>query len=634
MAPQLKSEHLYYGIIVPVVLAPLVFFPSLMNLYRLPKIAFISLLVATLTWLWLFLLIQEKGQRAVFPLAIPISIYLGIAVLSLIKAVNPLEGIFSLSQETIYIFLFFIVVNYVRTREKMEVFLQWAIPSAVIVSLIGIYQMFGVEIPTLVNIAPPGTTFGNKNSAAQYIILILPLPYLSLISTTDRQKERRFAICAAVLTTYLIYTGTRAAWVGCIVASLAIVILLRLKKTLLEVQIRNLKSQIWSKRITFGCILIFVVAMNLIVPNWNVAGFSSPVSRFGTALDLDQDTSFLNRLTIWANTLEMFKDHPLLGVGKGNWKITYPLFAGKGIKDINFRAELQAREAHNDYVQLLSETGLFGFLSFLWILVLIGSRVWNSIPGKGDFRSFLLILTLLFSVVALLTDAWLDFPFELPVSTGFFWLFAGLLWVSSEKNSPSDTASPSADNGLTPRRGVLIVGLICVLSILFAAIHVSFLRAEFYGSRGTIWFYENREGPWQPAENDLKKAVYLNPTTHRYSYMLGLFYIWRENYDEAVKANLQALRRHPYYINAYNNLGVAYASMGKTREAEWAWKKALDIWPDHNEARNNLATVYAVLGKKMEAIALFKESLIRNPQDKEARQKLKKLLNQASQIRK
>ncbi len=633
---ELKPDHVYYGIIALVLLSPLVFFPSLINLYRLPKIAAISLLVTALTWIWLFLLIQEKQQRAVFPLAIPISIYLGISVLSLIKAANPLEGIFSLSQETIYIFLFFIVVNYVRTREKMETVLQWAIPTAVIVSLIGIYQIFGGRIPTHMDIASPGSTFGNKNTAAQYITLMLPFPYLFLISTTDRQKEHRFAICAAILTTYLLYTGTRAAWAGCIVASLAILILLHLKNPLLEFQIRNLRDQIWNKKITLGYILIFVVAMNLIppyvVPNWNVTGFSSPVSQFGTALDLDKDTSFLGRLALWANTLEMFKDRPLLGVGKGNWKIIYPFYATKGIKDFSFSAELQPREAHNDYVQLLSETGLFGFLSFLWILVLIGSRVWNSIPGKGDSRSLLLILTLFFSVVALLTDAWLDFPFELPVSTGFFWLFAGLLWVSTGKNSPSDTASPAADSGLTPRRGTLVVGLICVLSILFTAIHVSFLRAEFYGSRGTIWFYESREGPWQPAEKDLKTAAYLNPTTHRYPYMLGLLYIWREQYEDAIEANLRALKRHPFYINAYTNLGVAYASIGKTSEAEWAWRKALAIWPDHSEARNNLATVYAVQGKRREAIALLKESVIRNPEDEEAKQKLEKLLSQTIRI--
>ena len=72
--------------------------------------------------------------------------------------------------------------------------------------------------------------------------------------------------------------------------------------------------------------------------------------------------------------------------------------------------------------------------------------------------------------------------------------------------------------------------------------------------------------------------------------------------------------------------------MGKVKEAEWAWKKALDIWPDHSEARNNLATVYAVQGKRREAIALFKESLIRNPEDKNAGQKLKTLLGQAGKL--
>ncbi|TAJ78272.1 hypothetical protein EPO44_20195, partial [bacterium] len=361
MSSQLKSDHLFYGILLLVVLSPLFFFPSLINLYRLPKTVLISTLVTTLVWLWLFLLIQEKEKRASFPLAMPLTVYFCISVFPLIKAPNPYEGIFALSQELSYVLLFWLVVNHIRTRDQIEKLLLWAVPSAVIVSLIGIYQMFGGEIPTLVNIASPGTTFGNKNSAAQYIVLVFPFPYLSLISTTDRRKERLFAICAAVLTTYLLYTGTRAAWAGCIVAFLAILILLRLKKTLLEFQIRNLKGQIWNKRITLACVLIFVVAMNLIppyvIPNWKVAKSSSPVSRFGTALDLDRDPSFLFRLALWANTLEIFEDHLLLGVGKGNFKITYPRYAAKAIKDPDFSSEMQPREAHNDYVQLLAETG-------------------------------------------------------------------------------------------------------------------------------------------------------------------------------------------------------------------------------------------------------------------------------------
>src|SRR3989338_7665607 len=212
---ELKPDHLYYGIVALVLISPLVFFPSLINLYRLPKTVFISLMVTVLIWIWLFLLIQEKEQKTAFPLAIPLIVYLGISALSLIKATNPFEGIFALSQEAIYIFLFWLTINHVRTWEKIENVLLWAIPTAFIVSLIGIYQMFGGDIPGLANsIAPPGTTFGNKNTAAQYILLTLPLPYLFFLTTTDRSKERLFAICAAVTTTYFLYTGTRAAWVG------------------------------------------------------------------------------------------------------------------------------------------------------------------------------------------------------------------------------------------------------------------------------------------------------------------------------------------------------------------------------------------------------------------------------------
>jgi len=637
MSNQLKSDHLYYGIIALVVLSPLIFFPSLINLYRLPKTVFISLLVTALIWLWFFLLIQEKDQKPTFPLAVPILLYLGISALSLVKATNPYEGIFALSQEAVYIFLFWVVVNHVRSGEKIENILLWAIPSATIVSLIGIYQRFGGDIPGLVNIAMPGSTFGNKNTAAQYILLLLPIPYLFVISTADRQKERLFAICAAIITTYFLYTGTRAAWAGAIVASLVIVVFFRLKKPLAETQIANIKARLSDKKISLACITFFVTAMNVIppfiVPDWNLTGFPSPAGQFSTALELDEDRSFLNRLAMAANTLKMFEDHPMLGVGKGNFKIMYPFYAASVIKDPEFNPELQPREAHNDYIQLLAETGTLGFLSFLLIVFVIARRVWISIAGKNEIHSMLLIVTLAFSIIAILVEASLDFPFELPISFCFLWLFAGLTWVICKGNSPHMTpVSEKRGRMLSARWGTFAVGLLSAFSILFAAVHLNFLRAEFYFSRGTIWFYEKREGPSAPAENDLKRAVYLNPTTHRYPYMLGLFYIWRENYDEAVKATLQSLRRHPYYINAYNNLGVAYASMGKVKEAEWAWKKALDIWPDHSEARNNLATVYAVQGKRREAIALFKESLIRNPEDKNAGQKLKTLLGQAGKL--
>lgn len=637
MSTQVKSDHLYYGLLALVILAPIIFFPSLVNLYRLPKATFISVFVTGLLWLWLFLLFQEREERVVLPLAIPVIFYLGLSTLSLINAINLFEGIFALFQKVTYVFLFWLVINQARTIETVKSILRCAIFSAFIVSLLGIFQMFGGEIPGLVNLASPGSTFGNKNMAAQFILLILALPYMFLLLTTERQKEMLFGITAAVVSTYLLYTGTRAAWAGGIISSLTLLMLFRLK--LSKADFEKLKGVVARKRLLLLGIMIFVLAMNSIppyvVPDWRVAGAPSPVSRFATIAEIDQDTSFLNRLAMSANTFEMFKRHPLLGVGKGNFKIVYPLYAEKRIKDINYSSEVQPREAHNDYIQLLGETGIFAFASFLWILVLIALRVWTSIPGKGDQNWIALIFTLAFSIVAILVEASLDFPFELPVSEAFFWLFAGLLWISCQNNSPAANSNASPWEAAGPwgwrpgaRSGRLAVGFLSALSILATAVHLTFLRAEFHFSQGVRLA---REDALELAVQEIRRAEFFNPTTHRYPFLRGLISLDMKRYPEAIEANLRTLRLHPNYINAYTNLGVAYASAGKIQEAEKAWRKALDIWPDHNDARNNLATTYGLQGRKKEAIALFRESLQRNPSDEKAKQKLATLLRESNQ---
>lgn len=633
MPTKLRSKHLYYGISALVLLAPIIFFPSLINLYRLPKAAFISLFVTGLLWLWLFLLFQEREERAVFPLVVPVTLYLSLSTLSLVNAINPFEGIFALSQKVTYILLFWLVVNQIRTMESIKNILLCSTFSAFIVSLIGIYQMFGGDIPGLANLSPPGSTFGNKNMAAQFILLTLPFPYLFLLAATDRQREILFGIAASAVSTYLLYTGTRAAWAGAIVASLAMLLLLRLKTP--EMIIGTLKVEIGRKKRTLLGIALFTIAMNSIPPyivlGWTVAGSSSSaVTRFATVADIDQDRSFLNRLAMSANTFEMFKDHPLLGVGKGNFKIVYPLYAEKRIKDVDFSSEMQPREAHNDYVQLLGETGIFAFASFLWILVLVALRVWTSIPGKGDRNWIALIFSLSFSIVAILVEASLDFPFELPVSEAFFWLFAGLLWISCKNNHLPVSSDPFLEEpppaprgGLPSHASRIVLGLCAALSIFITALHLTFLRAEFHFSRG-VWLAQEERS--ELAMEELRQAEFLNPTTHRYPFFRGLVALRTKRYQEAVEANLRSLRHHPYYINAYTNLGIAYASAGKIAEAEKAWRTALEIWPDHNDARNNLATIYVFHRRKEEAIALFRESLRRNPKDERAREKLEMLL--------
>jgi Flp pilus assembly protein TadD len=54
----------------------------------------------------------------------------------------------------------------------------------------------------------------------------------------------------------------------------------------------------------------------------------------------------------------------------------------------------------------------------------------------------------------------------------------------------------------------------------------------------------------------------------------------------------EVIRLDPQHIKAYNNLGVAYAAVGRKGEAENLFKKAIRLDPGDEMAYGNLAILY------------------------------------------
>ena len=76
-----------------------------------------------------------------------------------------------------------------------------------------------------------------------------------------------------------------------------------------------------------------------------------------------QDTSLRGRSSEMLTGFAMFAEHPILGVGAGNYNTNYQRYAQ--LIGIEFRAD--ARDPHSLYIQLLAETGLLGTIAFLGI---------------------------------------------------------------------------------------------------------------------------------------------------------------------------------------------------------------------------------------------------------------------------
>jgi putative inorganic carbon (hco3(-)) transporter len=95
-----------------------------------------------------------------------------------------------------------------------------------------------------------------------------------------------------------------------------------------------------------------------------------------------QDFSFRGRTSEMLVALQMFADHPILGVGLGNYPPLYQKYALRF--GLEFRSEI--RQAHNLYLEIASETGLLGLFSFavlIWGIFKSIRKAYQSLAEKG-----------------------------------------------------------------------------------------------------------------------------------------------------------------------------------------------------------------------------------------------------------
>jgi len=141
--------------------------------------------------------------------------------------------------------------------------------------------------------------------------------------------------------------------------------------------------------------------------------------------ELSFQTVFGGRYPPWCNTIFMIKDHPLLGVGPGNWQFQYPFYHNKCPKaQKSFNYSKRMYRTHNDYLQITAESGIPAGLLFLFIWLrqfYLLLRKQSSFPEDGSLRFALGLSMFAFSIVMLVS-----FPMQRPYGRFFFFFLLAL----------------------------------------------------------------------------------------------------------------------------------------------------------------------------------------------------------------
>jgi O-antigen ligase len=103
-----------------------------------------------------------------------------------------------------------------------------------------------------------------------------------------------------------------------------------------------------------------VLAAIVLLALW--IGYEPLANRFGSIREGAGEYSVVTRTEYWQGAWRMFLDHPITGVGLGAFPTAYSSYGRSSAR--NERLE----QAHNDYLQLLTDAGLIGAALGLWFL--------------------------------------------------------------------------------------------------------------------------------------------------------------------------------------------------------------------------------------------------------------------------
>ncbi|MBQ4598891.1 MAG: O-antigen ligase family protein [Clostridia bacterium] len=316
-------------------------------------------------------------------------------------------GMQSIKAASIYVVLmlgYFLTVGLVNTKEMLKKSATVLCVSLLLVSAYGLYQNFTGNISaewidTEMFESIGGrvvSTFENPNMLGLYLILLLPLLAAEMIGEKNWWKKPRYILSFAAGAACLIYTWARGAWLGFLFA--AVVFLL-----------------MWNKR-TMGLLLAGVLALPMLIPYLP----ASIVSRFSSIGDLT-DTSTNYRVYIWRGSTKMAADYALTGIGIGEeaFNRIYPYYSFAGIE--------KAPHAHNLFLQLFIEVGIFGFIIFLALLICLFQCGFSLAKHGADKEVRLIGCGALCGVLAALVQGMTDYVWYNYRVFFVFWLVIGLV---------------------------------------------------------------------------------------------------------------------------------------------------------------------------------------------------------------
>lgn len=499
------------------------------------------------------------------------------------------------------------------TRERVPLLARCIHGGAAAASLWAAWQFWG-DLALFPQGPQPASTFVNRNFFAEFAVCSLPFGALLLARARTVRGAALLATSLGLVVTAILMTGTRGALV-------ALALLCGLALPLAAWRCRALAGV--RLRAAAAAIALFAATVMVLgsIPTGNAAilqeGYGSTAIARGLlraeAINAS-DHSLGIRMQMWRATLRAIADRPLAGLGAGAWEAEIPRYQAGG-------AQIETDYyAHNEFLQLVAEYGLLGWVVLLLLAGWLLHAAWQAWADAGEEADAERPVRAVFlcSLLALMVVSCIGFPWRLAVTGALLAVCLGGLAASQARLQPRTRmlAQPLPGSPLGTR-----AALAAVTAGLLLAVHVTWQAAEAErklagAARIALAITASGEPDdprFAPARQEMlrlvREGIAIHPHYRKLTPVVGDELARWGDWKNAIWIWESVLASRPFVVVLLTNTGRGYDALGQREQAFDYLERARALQPDAPGVRLLEVVMLARAGQEPRALHLAQEAL-------------------------
>ena len=541
--------------------------------------------------------------------------YLGYLIFSLISlsySRNTADGWFEFYSAVLgFLLIILLLLFFHHSIEKKNEIIQEIVRSIstlnFIISIIGLLQLIHIissaEV-TYESVHDINATFIHKNIFAEMLLVTMPFGIYSFL--TYKKLWKFTGITGAILSIALIIiTLTRAVWIAGTIAAIltsAIIIYTTIKGAGNKI---NFKPLLY---IIAGTFIVSVLVFTRLNKENALRKQIASIAKFNYG-------STKERLVLWKNSLKIFNENSIQGDGLGSWKIDILKYGNKGLKsedNLTFYTR-----PHNDFIWVLSETGIIGFSFFIGIWISGFYYIFRKFRHALQTRASQVVddslqepssqeqnnnlnYVLTFALISYLVFSFFSFPKERIEHIAIISFILCLIIIL--QNGTQNTRHKIQDNINLKLKSLKSKIAITLTTSMLTLIILLLILSFNVGIKRTLSEMHTRNAFILRADHNRNEEIYelkkaenkyytMDPVCTPLAWYKGEAEFELGNIDNAFTDFQSAYKINPYHIHVLNNLGTCYELKKDHQNAIKYYEAAISLSPKFEDALLNLAAV-------------------------------------------